>query len=112
MHIILSNLDNNILENILRFHSPTVCDTTSLFSGISKTKCYTQYPEAQKRVHLLDRGLKLVSKTVCFTCMAAALKRIVLFESCLSGTKYLNANNSQMNVGTATDTRGRRLRLK
>ena len=76
VHIILSKLDNHILENILGFHSQTVCDTTSLFSGISKNNCYKQYREAQKRVHSLDRGLKLGSKTVCcFTCVAAALKQ-------------------------------------
>ena len=55
VYIILSKLDTDIPENILGFHSQTVCDTSSSFSGISKIKhvgsstsrklrnCYSHY---------------------------------------------------------------------
>ena len=56
MYIILSKLDTDIKlgtdirENILGFHGQTACDTSSLFSGISKIKTrWKQYlQEAQK----------------------------------------------------------------
>ncbi|MEL6989860.1 MAG: hypothetical protein AAGK97_18775, partial [Bacteroidota bacterium] len=39
VHSIASNLDSNIIRNILSFHAFTGCDTTSCFSGFSKKSC-------------------------------------------------------------------------
>ena len=46
VHIILSKLHNDILDNILGFHD----NTTSSLSDISKKTCWMQYLEAPKLV--------------------------------------------------------------
>ena len=72
VYIILSKLDTNIPKNIIGFHSQTVCNTSTSFSGISKIKTlWKQYlQEAQKLLQSLCKRFEFI-----FACMAATLKR-------------------------------------
>ena len=62
VYIILSKLHTDILENILGFHSPTVCDASSSFFGISKIKTHwNQYlQEVQKLLQSLSKRVEFV----------------------------------------------------
>ena len=76
VHIILSKLHTDILENILGFHSQTVCDTSSSFFGISKIKTHwKQYlQEAQKLLQSLRERFEFV-----FAYMATTLKPVNVY---------------------------------
>ena len=58
VHAIASKLDDDVLNNILGFHALTGCDTTSSYSGISKTTCWKQYLKAPRLLQYVGRGIR------------------------------------------------------
>ena len=61
VYIILSKLHTDIPENILGFHSQSVCDTSLYFFGISKITHWKQYlQEAQKLLLSLHKRFEFV----------------------------------------------------